>query len=82
MTIASAEETEISTWNTIPTQRPDPLRPYVGMISRQLALNSYEGQHTQKRGSQVPLVLDELSECIPDNDNGADICESIALSDA
>ena len=30
----------------------------------------------------MPLVLDELSECIPDNDSGADIGESVALSDA
>ena len=52
------------------------------MISRQLALNSYEEQHTQKRSGQVPLVLDELSECIPNNDSGAEIGESVALSDA
>ena len=75
-------DTYLKTWNTIPPQRPDPLKPYVGMISRQLALNTYEGQHTQKRGGQVPLVLDELSECIPANDDGADIGESVALSDA
>lgn len=75
-------DTYLKTWNTIPTQRPDPLKSYVGMISRQFALNSYEEQHTQKRGGQVPLILDELSECIPDNDSGADIGESVALSDA
>ena len=75
-------DTYLKTWVTIPTQRPDSLKPYVGTISRQLALNTYEGQHTQKRGGQVPLVLDELSECIPDDDNGADIGESVALSDA
>ena len=75
-------DTYLKIWNTIPPQRPDSLKPYVGMISRQLALNSYEEHHTQKRGSQVPLVLDELSECIPDNDNGADMVEGIALSDA
>ena len=75
-------DTYLKTWNSIPPQRPDPLKPYVGMISRQLALDTYEAQHTQKRGGQVPLVLDELSECIPDNDSGADIGESVALSDA
>lgn len=73
-------DTYLKTWNTIPPQCPDSLKSYVGMISRQLALNTYEGQHTQKRGGQVPLVLDELSECI--STGGADIGESIALSDA
>lgn len=75
-------DTYLKMWNTIPPHCPDPLKPYVGMISRQLALNTYAGQHTQKRGGQVSLVLDELSECIPDNAGGADIGESIALSDA
>ena len=75
-------DTYLKTWNSIPPQRPDPLKPYVGTISRQLALNCYEAQNTQKRGGQLPLVLDELSECIPDNDSGIDIGESMALRDA
>lgn len=75
-------DTYLKTWNTIPPQRPDPLKPYVGMISRQLALDVYEAQHAQKRSGQVPLVLDELSECISDHESGADIGESVALSDS
>lgn len=74
-------DTYLKAWDTIPPKCPDPLKPYLGMISRQLALNIYEKQHTQKRGGQIPLVLDELLECVPDNDSGADIGESIALSD-
>ena len=75
-------DTYLKIWNTIPPQRPDLLKSYAGMISRQLALNTYEMQHTQKRGGQVPLVLDELSECIPDNADSTDIEDNIALSDA
>ena len=75
-------DTYLKIWNTIPPQRPDLLKSYAAMVSRQLALNTYEKQHTQKRGGQVPLVLDELSECIPDNDDSADVGDSIALSDA
>ncbi len=63
-------DTYLKIWNTILPRRPDPLKPYIGTISRQLALNRYEAQHTQKRGGQVSLVLDELSECIPDNAGG------------
>ena len=74
-----ANDTYLKVWNTVPPQKPDPLKPYVGMISRQLALNAYEKRHSQKRNGQVPLVLDELSECIADN--GADISESVELSD-
>ena len=75
-------DTYLKTWNTVPPHKPDPLKPYVGTISRQLALDAYRAQHTQKRGGQVPLVLDELIGCIPDKDSGADIGESVALSDA
>ena len=75
-------DTYLKTWNTVPPNRPDPLKPYVGMISRQLSLDRYEEYHAQKRGGQVMLVLDELAECIPDNNSGADIGESVALSDA
>ena len=75
-------DTYLKAWNTIPPNRPDPLKPYVGMISRHLSLDRYEEYHTQKRGRRVPLVLEELAECIPDNDSREDIGESVALKDA
>ena len=75
-------DTYLKAWNTIPPNRPDPLKPSVGMISRHLSLDRYEEYHTQKRGGQVPLVLEELAECIPDNDSREDIGESVALKDA
>ena len=75
-------DTYLKAWNTIPPQKPDKLKPYVGMISRQLALDAYEAAHAQKRGGRVTLLLDELSECIPDNDSGDDIGESVALREA
>jgi len=74
-------DTYLKIWYTIPPEHPDSLKSYIGMISRQLALDTYERQHTKKRGGQVPFVLNELSECIPDHDNGADIGECVALSD-
>lgn len=75
-------DTYLKAWNTIPPKRPDPLKPYVGTISRNLALDKYEAQHTKKRGGQVPYVLDELSECLADDTSNTDIGESIALQNA
>lgn len=75
-------DTYLKMWNTIPPRRPNPLKPYVGMISRQLALDVYDVQHAQKRSGQVPLVLDELSECVSSHEVGADIGESVALFDS
>lgn len=75
-------DTYLKTWNTIPPSRPDSLKAYVGMISRQLSIDRYEQYNTKKRAGQVALVLDELAECIPDDDGGEDIGESVALREA
>ncbi len=82
---ADAEEvvndTYLKLWTTIPPKRPEPLKPYVGTVCRRLALNEYERRHAQKRGGQLPLVLEELSECLSDGGR-EDIGESVALTDA
>ena len=75
-------DTYLRLWNSIPPHQPDPLKPYIGAVSRRLALDVYDEKHTQKRCGQVPLLLDELAECIPDTDSGMDMGESVALRDA
>ena len=74
-------DTYLKAWQTIPPKRPEALKPYVGMISRHLAFDIYEAQHTQKRG-QIPLVLDELAECLPGADDAWDVVSGIALRDS
>ena len=57
-------------WESMPPQRPSLLRAFFGTITRNLALNRWEKQHAQKRGSgQLPLALEELSECLPAADS-------------
>lgn len=73
-------DTYLKVWNHVPPDRPDPLKPYVGMISRQLALNVYNARQTQKRGEGISLAILELEECIPSTPN--DIADSTALSDS
>lgn len=76
-------DTYLKTWNTIPPYRPDPLKAYVGLLCNQLALDRYDEKQAAKRGGgQLPLVLEELSECIPDRSDRADISESVALRDS
>ncbi len=69
-------------WNTIPPNRPEQLKSYVGMITRQLSFNAYERKTAQKRGMQLRCVLDELAECIPDGSSSGDMAEAFALRDA
>lgn len=54
-------------WNAIPPAQPDQLQPFLGKITRNLALNRWEKEHAQKRGAGgLPLILDELTECVSD----------------
>ncbi len=70
---ADAEEcvndTYKKAWDTIPPQKPSVLSTYLGMLTRQISLNRARDMRAQKRGGgQLPLILEELEECIVDPD--------------
>lgn len=55
----------LRSWNAMPPQRPALLRPWLGKVVRNLALNRWEQNRAQKRGAGVELLLDELSDALP-----------------
>ena len=58
-------DTYLNAWTSMPPHRPNILSTFLGKITRNLSFNKYKYDHTQKRGNgQLPIVLDELSECI------------------
>ncbi len=58
-------DTYLQAWNSMPDGRPAVLSTFLGKITRNLAFNRYKHNHAGKRGgSEIPLILDELSECI------------------
>lgn len=71
--LCDAEDTEecvndtyLHAWNAMPPQRPSRLSAFLGKITRNLSLDKYGYKMAAKRGGgQMPLVLDELLECIP-----------------
>lgn len=70
-----AEECEADTymkaWNAMPPRRPDVFPAFLAKITRNLSLDRLEKEHAGKRGgSAVPLLLDELEQCIPDGRGG------------
>lgn len=82
-----AEECEndvyIKTWNSIPPNRPNVLPAFLAKITRNLALDKYDKLKAKKRGAgQVDIVLEELSDCIPDPDSVSDLADEFALSKA
>ncbi len=54
----------LALWRRIPPEKPEPLRPYVCRIVRNLALRRHRDDCAQKRNSQYDLSLDELSGCL------------------
>ena len=63
-------DTYMNAWNAMPPHRPHMLSTFLGKITRNLSFNRYRHMHADKRGgSQIPAVLEELSECVSGKDN-------------
>ena len=70
-------------WQSIPPDRPDPLKPYIGTVTRRVSLNRAYKDSAEKRGGKtIPVILDELGECIPDSVGEAEMTDSISLGDS
>ena len=58
-------DTWLKCWQSIPPQRPQSLKGFVGRVARNQALSVWRSENTQKRGGgQAALALDELSEVV------------------
>lgn len=71
---ADAEEcvndTYSDAWNTMPPHRPSGLSTFLGKITRRISIDLWRKNHAEKRGGgEMPLALDELSECISGKDS-------------
>lgn len=72
--IGNHEETEqcindtlLEVWNSIPPNKPNNLRVYIGKIARNNALDVIKGQTVKKRGGKsINLILEELYDCSSD----------------
>ncbi len=62
-------DTWLKAWNAMPEDRPQFLAPFLGKITRNLAFNRWrEGRAEKRGGGELPLVLDELAECVSPGD--------------
>lgn len=52
-------------WGSIPQNQPEQLRPYLGRIVRNLAINRFHENRAQKRNGGRMALLDELEEILP-----------------
>jgi len=76
-------DTWLAAWNSMPPTRPNILRAFLAKIARNLALNRYEAEHAQKRGSgEAESCLDELSEFVSGGGDPLDEVSAAELSKA
>lgn len=62
-------DTWLGAWNAMPSHWPEQLSTFLGKITRNLAFNRYRHDHAKKRGGgEITLVLDELADCVSDDD--------------
>ncbi len=73
-------DTYLKLWNSIPPQRPDYFKAYIGRIVRNAALSLYRKNKAAKRNCGVYVLLSELEECIPSSDNVEEEVEANFLS--
>lgn len=73
-------DTWLHAWNSMPPHRPSALRIFLAKITRRVALNRWKAASAQKRGGgQLPLVLDELSECVSGQEDAEGAVETREL---
>ena len=76
-------DTWLKAWESIPPESPRNLGGFLVKIAKNISLNRYSQTHAQKRGGgELPLVLDELSECVADKNNVEKIFEQKLLTNA
>lgn len=64
------DDTYMKMWKRIPPAKPLILRAFIGKIARDLALNMfYASKRVRRGGGVVNEILEELDECIPDNND-------------
>lgn len=57
-------DTYLAVWNTIPPQKPNPLRTYIFRIVRNISIAKYHANTSVKRNSYYDVALEELESCL------------------
>ena len=66
----SVNDTWLAAWNSMPPKKPKLLAAFLGKMTRYISLDRWKNRTAAKRGGgEVPLVLEELEECISGEDS-------------
>lgn len=63
----SVNDTYNAAWNSMPPHRPSVLSTFLGKITRRISIDRWRKRNAGKRGGgEMPLVLEELQDCVAD----------------
>ena len=76
-------DTWLHAWNAIPPEKPRSFAAWLSRVTRNLAISRLRAARAARRGGdEVPLVLEELAECIPGGTDPQRFVEQRELSEA
>ena len=76
-------DTWLHAWNAIPPEKPRVFSAWPSRVTRNLAISRLREASAVKRGGkEIPLVLEELSECIPGGMEPQHLLEQRELAEA
>lgn len=79
----SVNDTYLVAWKRIPPHRPAVLSTFLGKLTRRISLNRWRWNTSAKRGGgEVALALEELSGCVPAEENTERVVEEKELARA
>lgn len=62
-------ETFYQAWNLIPPERPNKLQPWLGRITRNIAIKLWQKNHAEKRYNAMDRALCDLEDTLPSSEN-------------
>ena len=81
-----AEETVNDTWQeawtSMPEEKPDRLRAWLGRVVRNLSVDRWRRDHRQKRFAGIETLLSELEDCVPSAETAEGAVEAAELAKA
>ncbi len=60
-----AQDAYLALWRSIPPERPESLKAYLGRIVRNTAADIWNRAHAKKRDAGLTVLLSELEDCLP-----------------
>jgi RNA polymerase sigma-70 factor (ECF subfamily) len=63
----------------MPPEKPRSLSAFLSVIVRNLSLDRYRKNRSQKRFSGMEIMLSELQECVPDIDGGENVADDTEI---